>query len=244
MADGIKIVTLNTRGLRNNMKLKEVLTWLQLREAKLIFLQETRTISESEYVWRQAWEESLFFSHGTSNSKGTCILIHKSLPFTVYKSIQDKDGRYVIIDAEINGLRLTLCNIYGPNEDNADFYIEVIQHVESLPNDDRIIGGDFNLVLNILIDKKSGTMNTNKKSQIWINNWMEETELVEIWRFQHPDSRKYTWCRRNPSPVFCRLDFFLVSCGITEKNNQIRYPTRIQIWSLVSLSYIQTIPKP
>ena len=244
MADGIKIVTLNTRGLRNNMKLKEVLTWLQLREAKFIFLQETHTISESEYVWRQAWEGSLFFSHGTSNSKGTCILINKSLPFTVYKSIQDKDGRYVIIDAEINGLRLTLCNIYGPNEDNADFYIEVIQHVESLPNDNKIIGGDFNLVLNILIDKKSGTMNINKKSQILINNWMEETELVDIWRFQHPDSRKYTWCRRNPSPVFCRLDFFPCFLWYYRKNNHIRYPTRIQIWSLVSLSYIQTIPKP
>ena len=135
----------------------------------------------------------------------------------MYKSIQDKDGRYVIIDAEINGLRLTLCNIYGPNEDNADFYIEVIQHVGSLPNDNRIIGGDFNLVLNILIDKKSGTMNTNKKSQILINSWMEETELVDIWRFQHPDSRKYTGCRSKPSTVFCRLDFFLVSYGITEK---------------------------
>ena len=123
----------------------------------------------------------------------------------------------VLIDAEISGLRLTLCNIYGPNEDNADFYIEVIQHIESLTNDNGIIGGDFNIVLNILIDKKSGTMNTNKKSQILINNWMEETELVDIWRFQHLDSRKYTWCRRNPSPVFCRLDFFLVVYGITEK---------------------------
>ena len=158
MADGINVVTLNTRGLRNIMKLKEVLTWLQLREAKLIFLQDTHTISESEYVWRQAWEGSFFFSHGSKNSKGTCILIHESLPFTVHKSIQDKNGRYVIIDAEINGLRLTLCNIYGPNEDNADFYIEVIKHIESLPNDNRIIGGDFNLVLNILIDKNSGTM--------------------------------------------------------------------------------------
>ena len=61
----------------------------------------THTKFESEYVWRQVWEGSLFFSHAISNLKGTCILIHKSLPFTVYKSIQDKDGRYVIIDVEM-----------------------------------------------------------------------------------------------------------------------------------------------
>ena len=49
------------------------------------------TTFESEYVWRQALEGSLFFSHGTSNSKGTCILIHKSLPYTVHKSMLDND---------------------------------------------------------------------------------------------------------------------------------------------------------
>ena len=99
MAGDIKLVTLNTRGLRNIMKLKEVLTWLQLREAKLIFL-HILSLSQNMSEDRQ-WEGSLFFSHGTSNLKGTCILIHKSLPFTMYKSIQDKDGRYVIIDVEM-----------------------------------------------------------------------------------------------------------------------------------------------
>ena len=174
MADGIKVVTLNAR-LRSIMKLKEVLTWLQPREAKLILLQDTHTNFESEYVWRQVWEGSLFFSHGTNNLKGTCILIHKSLPFTAYKSIQDKNGRYVITDAEINGLRLTLCNIYDPNEDNTDFYIEVIQHVESLPNDNRIIG-DFNLVLNILIDKKVVPWILTKNHRSWlIIGWRKQS---------------------------------------------------------------------
>ena len=37
MTDGIKIVTLNTRGLRNTTKMKEVLIWLHLKEAKLYF---------------------------------------------------------------------------------------------------------------------------------------------------------------------------------------------------------------
>ena len=45
---------------------------------------------------------------------------------------------------------------------------------------------------------------------------MEETDLVDIWRLQHPDSHVYTWYRKKTSPIFCRLDFFLVSYGITE----------------------------
>ena len=44
--------------------------------------------------------------------------------------------------------------VYGPNDDNTDFYVDVIQHVEAQPNDNRIIGGDFNMSLNSEIDKK------------------------------------------------------------------------------------------
>ena len=78
-------------------------------------------------------------------------------------------------------------SIYGPNEDNPEFYTEVIQQIEYIPNDNRIIGGDYNLVLGLENDKKGGRMTTNKKSQTLINNWMEETDLIDIWRFQHPD---------------------------------------------------------
>ena len=51
---------------------------------------------------------------------------------------------------------MTLANINAPNEDDNSFYINVIQLIESLPNDNQIIGGDFNLVLDLEIDKKKG----------------------------------------------------------------------------------------
>ena len=37
-----------------------------------------------------------------------------------------------------------------------NFFVDVIHQIESLPNDNRIIGGDFNLVLNLDIDKNAG----------------------------------------------------------------------------------------
>ena len=41
--------------------------------------------------------------------------------------------------------------------------------------------------------------------------------MIDIWRYQHPDESKYTWVRRNPTKIFCRLDFFLISFGLVEK---------------------------
>ena len=46
----------------------------------------------------------------------------------------------MIFDIVIDGVRVTLGSIYGPNEDNPEFYVNVIQQIESIPNDNIIIG--------------------------------------------------------------------------------------------------------
>ena len=50
---------------------------------------------------------------------------------------------------------------------------------------------------------------------------MEEAEIIDIWRQQHPYERKFTWHRTKP-PVFCTLDMILASfemVGFIEKSD-------------------------
>lgn len=211
------VETRNVRGLGDAVKRKQVLNWLKQKEAKILMLQETHSTKENEHLWWQEWGGDIIFNHGTSSARGTCILFDRDVSKKILKTVTDKEGRYIILDIEINGLRLTMGNIYGPNEDSPEFYLDVIEQIETMANDNRIIGGDYNLVLNLDLDKRGGRYATNKNSQILLHNWMEETELVDIWRFQHPDERIYTWHRLKPSKIFCRLDFFLVSYGLSEK---------------------------
>ena len=44
-------------------------------------------------------------------------------------------------------------------------FLDPWQNIENLPNETRIIGGDFNLVLNLELDKKGGHDRTNFKSK-------------------------------------------------------------------------------
>lgn len=239
MTDSLKIVSLNVRGLAETSKRREVLKWLESKHSKIILLQETHSSIDTEPFWRAEWQGMLYFSHGTSNSRGTCILIHRSVPHTVHRVIPDPNGRFLILDIDIYNIRLTLCNVYGPNVDDPTFYIELIREIEALPNDYRIIGGDFNLVLDLNLDKMGGRNITNRKSQILIQNWMDDSDLLDIWRFHHPDSRLYTWHRKNPSKVFCRLDFFIISFGLAEKveSSSIEYGYRTD-HSLISINFI------
>ena len=77
----------------------------------------------------------------------------------ILRQLCDKKGRYIIVDLEVGELTLTLCNIYAPNTDEPDFFTNVSEQMLSFKCDEIIIGGDFNLVLDVLKDKTGGKTN-------------------------------------------------------------------------------------
>ena len=66
---------------------------------------------------------------------------------------------------EIQGIKFTIANIhvYAPNEDNVDLFKNVWELLENVENSYIIIGGDFNLVLDIKMDKQGGRPVTHEK---------------------------------------------------------------------------------
>ena len=104
------------------------------------------------------WWHVLLTWHGAS--KGVVNLFKQNVHKTIHKCITDKEGRYVVLDIELDDIRCTLVNLYAPNEDEPEFFIELVQTIEALPNDHRIVGGDFNLVLDLDIDKYEGRKTT------------------------------------------------------------------------------------
>ena len=73
-----------------------------------------------------------------------------------------------------------------------------------------IIGGDFNTVLDIHLDKKNGKLDTNKHCREKITD-IQETGLTDIWRDKRLTLRHFTWHSSHKSPIFCRLNYFLLS---------------------------------
>jgi len=72
-----------------------------------------------------------------------------------------------------------------------------------------IIGGDFNTIVNPLIDKKNG--NAHKQGSKRLNELLKDNELIDVWRVKNPDTKMYTWHSNTNPPILCRLDYFLVS---------------------------------
>lgn len=105
---------------------------------------------------------------------------------------------------------ITLANIYAPKEDDPNFFTSVFNRLLDLKCEEVIVGGDFNLVLDVDKDKKGGLARTLKKSLEVINDFSDKLDIIDAWRVLNPESPRFTWRQKKPE-VHCRLDFFLVN---------------------------------
>ena len=112
----LKVFFLNVRGIRDQTKRRSIFLFLKDQNAKIYFLQETYSEPGDENIWKKEWGGELFFSHGTKHSKGVCILINPIMQLQVEYQYSNNSGRIVLITISLNGQKVTLCNIYAPND--------------------------------------------------------------------------------------------------------------------------------
>ena len=75
-----------------------------------------------------------------------------------------------------------------------------------------ILGGDFNTYLNPSLDKAGGTKEETPETAKFLLNICDEFSLIDIYRLQNPEGRRYTWRNKGRSSlVQSRLNLFIVS---------------------------------
>lgn len=175
----------------------------------MIYLQEKHSEIKDELRWKNEWGGRIIFAHGTSRSCGVAILIKKSLNLRILDIFTDKiEGRFVVLNIEYEGSKYTLCNLYGPNNDNPEFFQKVFKIIELCGNDYKVTAGDFNLVMDNDLDKRGELFHAHKNAMQFIQNYTEQENIIDIWRKTFPDQTKFTWRRQYSQS---RLDFFLLS---------------------------------
>ena len=204
------ITSLNVRGIREQTKRRSIFSYLKDQKSKFYFLQETYSDLNDENIWRNEWGGEIFFSHGTRHSKGVCILIHPSVRDKVEFIFTDKLGRIVLITIVINSLKVSLCNIYAPN--NQSEQLDFLQELNNCLIDKSelttlIVGGDWNCTLS-KSDKRGGKPWRATNYRNLVLTTMDILDLIDIQREKHPKLRKYSY-ESKALKVKSRIDFFL-----------------------------------
>ena len=109
MAEKLRILTQNVRGLRDFAKRKGAFQFVRTR-CEIALLQETYSNEDDERLWKIQWGDEAVFSHGTNKSRG-CIILYKQSKVEVIKKISDEEGRYCGIIAVIKDKPTLIMNI-------------------------------------------------------------------------------------------------------------------------------------
>ena len=134
------------------------------------------------------------------------ILLTNNFDQQVESIKTDPNGNYIILNMTIQGKKVTLVNIYGPNEDNPQFYRNLKEKYSEFDNKLLIIWGDWNFVQNPKIDCYNYLLINNPLARKVVLDNMEENSLVDVWRLFNEDVKAYTRKRKQ-----ARLDYLLIN---------------------------------
>ena len=184
-----------------------------------MFLQESYSTPEVEKIWKSQWKGEMFFSHGTEHSKGFLILFKSSLEFELKSTKVDKNGRFIILEANVQDHPFLFVNLYAPNKTNEQsiFFEGIREEMDNYcpaEDCDIVIGADFNVIFDPELDGNGGNAK-RKESVKCIDDICLANDLIDIWRVRNPIVKRFTWRQKTPV-IQRRLDFWLVSNGMQE----------------------------
>uniref|UniRef100_A0A3B5A6X1 Endonuclease/exonuclease/phosphatase domain-containing protein n=1 Tax=Stegastes partitus TaxID=144197 RepID=A0A3B5A6X1_9TELE len=121
----------------------------------------------------------------------------------------DQEGRWVTLDAQLDNQKVNIMNIYALNVLCPDFFHEICNVIRTVRNHNIILGGDFNQVRDIYLDR-SGDRQRICQTCTVIDTVMEELSLINIWRMLHPLEIDCTFFS-HPHQTHSQIDYILVS---------------------------------
>ena len=209
----LKIISFNARGLRSHKKRRTLFHLFKKNKYDIICIQESHLLKNDSYLIQREWDSKFHLAEGSKNSKGLLTLFSKTL-VDVSISMVKENERCLISKISNDDMNFHIVNVYAPCLDAVkiqflDNITKFVKDLQSLQNENLIILGDFNTVLNNKLDIISGEPHADfivNRFKCFIN----ELLVKDIWRYLHGNKKEFTWSRNRPF-IARRLDFIFTS---------------------------------
>ena len=220
-------------------------THLKLLKADIVFLQETHLRSSEHSKFLSGWAGQCFHSTFQAKARGVAILVSKDVLFEPTQISADRNGRFVIVSGKLFDTNIVLANIYAPNVDDVAFFELVFSKLPELDSQFLVLGGDFNCWLDPELDRSSTKSATRSKSASYIQSFLSECGISDIWRSLHPTDRTYSFFS-HVHHTYTRIDHLFVDDRIAPQVGSCDYQSIVisDHAPLVMSMTFSGIPKP
>lgn len=198
MGEGIKFISANCRGLGDKNKRLDVFDYMKSKNYSIVCLQDIHIAPGMEDIVRTEWGYEAVICPYRSNARGIGIFFNNNFEYSIKKVKTGASKGYVIIELEITDKTFLLVNLYGPNIDQPDLYRELSTSIAEFENASMIICGDWNLVLDPTKDTNGYLHVNNPKAHKMVLELINQYNLVDVWRQEYKQLRRYTYLQPNP----------------------------------------------
>ncbi len=215
IGETIRVLSVNTQGLQDFRKRQDVLNYSKSLKPNILCLQDTHWVDKDIATVHRLWDGEIILNGKKTNSRGVSVLLENNFQYKIENIFKDEDGNLLIIDLKVHDINLKLIILYGPNNDSPEFFENLRPHLNENEQDYILICGDMNLVLDPGIDSNNYININNPKARLKLLEIMNEFDLIDIYRQNHPGKKRYTWRRKRPIKQ-ARLDYFIVSNTLSD----------------------------
>ena len=206
----IRILSMNVQGFGNANKRTAIISHIKRFKPNVICLSDTRLDTRGEINLLNEFQYYGYFSSLSSNARGVAILISKNFPIKVEKVQKDETGNWIILSCIFESKKINLANIYGPNNDDPQFFEVLFENLRKSDIPRNIICGDFNTTLDFNIDNSNYAAMRNNRARSTLNQLLLDYSYFDTFRHMQGDKKEFTWFRKGGEQK-ARLDLFLAS---------------------------------
>ena len=135
----------------------------------------------------RGWK-NIFHANGKQKKAGVTIIISDKIGLKI-KITRDKEGHYIKIKGSIQEEDITIVNNYAPNTGAPQYIRQTLTDINGEIDSNTIIVGDLNTPLTPM--DRTSKQEINKETQV-LNDTLDETDLIDIFRTFHPNAEEYT----------------------------------------------------
>uniref|UniRef100_A0AAX7SZD6 exodeoxyribonuclease III n=1 Tax=Astatotilapia calliptera TaxID=8154 RepID=A0AAX7SZD6_ASTCA len=204
-----KIVSFNVNGLGSHIKRSKMMSKIKREQIEVAFIQESH-LSKLEHDKLKKWKFNQYSSSCPQSSKrGVVILISSRFNFECIQEISDKEGRFVLVKGYLEGILITLINVYAPPGSEIKLFKKVFELIVGEAQGTLILGGDWNVRFNPSLDSSNPHAPGLNKITKNIKLILKDVGLIDVWRELNPNKKDYTFFS-HPHSFYSRLDYFFM----------------------------------
>lgn len=205
----VRFTSWNVKGLRGLVKRTRIFAHLKKLNTGIAFLQETHMVTADHNKLRKSWVGQVYHSNFNTRARGTAIIFHKNIQFTLTESISDPQGRFIILTGLLYYIPVILACVYAPNWDDVSFVNKLISALPSMNSHHLILGGDMNCVMDPVLDRSSSRSVSSSRMARALSTFMNEAGCIDPWRFFYPHNKEFSYFS-HVHHSYSRIDYFFM----------------------------------